>query len=483
MSGPSAVRVRMYQVGFGDCFLVSFEYPGESPGERHMLVDFGRKYKPHAGGDMAAVAADIKARTGRRLDLVVASHRHADHLSGFGSPTTAPLIEDCDPALVVRSWTEEPGAPEVAPGHSLTAADRRFVAALDAASSLAEEIAGSRFALDQTAVGRSLRRFAFGELKNAAAVTRLNTWSDGGAKGAYLSFGSNRLANVLPGVDIEVLGPPTVQQYPAIAGEAETDPDYWLALRRALPVALEIVADGGAEEPPLDDAETAEQAALAADAGDLEVGAVPVLATAPDAGLPRTVRPEEDGHSSDAPAPGEIGPVRWLTQKLRKQQVASLLRIVRSLDDWLNNTSLILLIRAGDRRLLFPGDAQIENWRYALADLPDATERARIRAELTQVDLYKVGHHGSRNATPRSLYKLWAPWGAPDRNVVSLLSSKEGEYGESVATAVPLVKLMKALDAGPRRLVSTLQDPANPDPTPFSEVWAPTSGGKPFKNA
>ena len=37
MSGPAAqppvlatVRVRMYQVGFGDCFLLSFEYAGQA---------------------------------------------------------------------------------------------------------------------------------------------------------------------------------------------------------------------------------------------------------------------------------------------------------------------------------------------------------------------------------------------------------------------------------------------------------------------
>jgi hypothetical protein len=474
VSGPTAVRVRMYQVGFGDCFLVSFEYQGEVPGERHMLVDFGRRYLPHAGGDMRAVAQDIKARTGGHLDLLVVSHRHEDHLSAFGSTSIAKLIEDCNPALVVRSWTEDPDAPEVAPGHSLTAADRRFAAALNGASALAERIAESRFALDRTLVGRSLRRFAFGEIKNKAAVTRLNSWS-AGPKGAYLSFGSNRLASVLPGVEIEVLGPPTVKQYPAIASEANSDPDYWLTLRRQLPAALEIVADGAAP----DDAEVAAGALET----DLDVAAVPGLATAPGAGTPRSARPAEEGHASDGPAPGEIGPVRWLTEKVRKQQVASLLRIVRSLDDWLNNTSLILLIRAGDRRLLFPGDAQVENWRYALKALPNAAERKRIRSELAQVDLYKVGHHGSRNATPRSLFRLWAPWGAPDRIVVSLLSSKEGEYGESIATAVPLAKLMAALDAGPRRLISTLQDPANPDPTPFREVWAPTAGGVPFGDA
>ena len=33
-----AMSLRAYQVGFGDCFLLSFEY---GRGERHLLIDFG----------------------------------------------------------------------------------------------------------------------------------------------------------------------------------------------------------------------------------------------------------------------------------------------------------------------------------------------------------------------------------------------------------------------------------------------------------
>ena len=52
-----------------------------------------------------------------------------------------------------------------------------------------------------------------------------------------------------------------------------------------------------------------------------------------------------------------------------RQRLNSLLRIVRILDDVLNNTSVILLFDVpGTKplRLLFPGDAQIENWEYAI---------------------------------------------------------------------------------------------------------------------
>ena len=63
-----------------------------------------------------------------------------------------------------------------------------------------------------------------------------------------------------------------------------------------------------------------------------------------------------------------------------------------SVDDALNSTSLILLFTVGDTKLLFPGDAQIENWQYALK-LSDRSEQ--IVKKLETVDVYKVGHHGS----------------------------------------------------------------------------------------
>jgi hypothetical protein len=36
---PTGLTVRMYQVGFGDCFLLTFHYP--KTGDRHVLIDFG----------------------------------------------------------------------------------------------------------------------------------------------------------------------------------------------------------------------------------------------------------------------------------------------------------------------------------------------------------------------------------------------------------------------------------------------------------
>ena len=70
--------------------------------------------------------------------------------------------------------------------------------------------------------------------------------------------------------------------------------------------------------------------------------------------------------------------------------------LAAAIDKAVNNTSLILMFEIGDQWLLFPGDAQWGGWEAALHE-PSC---ARMLARTT---FYKVGHHGSENATPRSL--------------------------------------------------------------------------------
>ena len=124
-----------------------------------------------------------------------------------------------------------------------------------------------------------------------------------------------------------------------------------------------------------------------------------------------------------------------------------LLSIVRSIDDALNNTSLILLFEIGGTRMLFSGDAQIENWRYALFDAPNA---AQIRADLADTALYKVGHHGSLNGTPKSMWFGLTRRGGVDKvpRLRTLISTLGGKHGKaSRGTEVPRAKLIDALDA------------------------------------
>ena len=125
-----------------------------------------------------------------------------------------------------------------------------------------------------------------------------------------------------------------------------------------------------------------------------------------------------------------------------KEQADSLLSIVRTLDKQMNNTSVILLFEVGDKAMLFPGDAQYENWMYALS-------KPRILERLKKVDLYKVGRHdGSLNATPKTLWKGFKKAYDTQKSgrLQTLLSTMEGVHGsKDRKTEVPRTSLLNAL--------------------------------------
>ena len=117
---PKSVTIRTYHVGFGDCFLVSFEYGPKS--EKHVLVDFGSTGFPKGVPKtrMMDIAQDIKKRTGGKLHAVVATHRHRDHISGFatakGGKGSGDVIRSLKPDIVVQPWTEDPDLATTATG-------------------------------------------------------------------------------------------------------------------------------------------------------------------------------------------------------------------------------------------------------------------------------------------------------------------------------------------------------------------------------
>jgi hypothetical protein len=397
----------MHRVGFGDCFLLSFTYPeplDDGRNERHVLIDFGSVSLPQ-GLKLSSVAEAIRARTGGALDVVVLTHRHRDHLSAFGSNEIASLLQaTAPPRHVVRPWTEDPDADETFTGGGGPGADSlKFVKALSDAHGFAQTIAEELVDDSRRGLAGDLHQLAFAQLTNQAAITTLDGWA--GTTGEYLHYGApSRIGEFVPGVAVKVLGPPTIEQHAAITSERSSDPaEFWMRYRSLV--------------------------------GDLPADALAAVGSqAPSPG------------SRGAPAAllSDLGPTRWLTSRLDREQLGSFLRIVRLMDDALNNTSVILLFEiegaGGPRRLLFGGDAQIENWEYALK-LADAKANRDL---LRQVDLYKVGHHGSRNATPRTLFGLWTEPETLEHPMVSMMSTKSGVYGAG-DTAVPRETLVTAL--------------------------------------
>jgi hypothetical protein len=250
---------------------------------------------------------------------------------------------------------------------------------------------------------RALEQLAFlGEdnLQNASAVKNLMQM---GKRHMYVYYGSKSgLERVLPGVRTWVLGPPTLNQSKAIRRQRAKDPDEFWHLQAAF---WEI------------------QAALGRRFTARGVSPFPRAAS----------------YAERPPS------TRWFIPRMDALRGDQLLEIVRILDKAMNNTSVILLFEVGDKRFLFPGDAQIENWSYALKTAPD---RKRILKLLGDVNFYKVGHHGSLNATPKTLWSLFRNKSdkknaARLRTVVSTLSGKHGSAQKG--TEVPRKKLVDEL--------------------------------------
>jgi beta-lactamase superfamily II metal-dependent hydrolase len=342
----SSIRIRMYNVGFGDCFLLRIP---TSDGERRMLVDCGF----HSSGkgkftDDELVRQIKEDLDGQGLDVVVATHRHQDHISGFGEtklwedipvqevwlPFTAnPDAAKDDPAL--RAWN---GLMETArglwdPAGKLTSAAAKALEARDD-----DERKAAEFML-------------WNARANAPGIANLLSGmrrADGRpAKRRFLpearrKYPSKFTTTVLPGVTVHVLGPPT-------------DP----AARKERKVPATWGFDDGSF-----------------------------------AGAGEALEPL---FSDEWRIPNDKLPKRkpFIARSLRqiRQFNDDLLYAAKALEGFLNGESLVLVLEIGKARLLLPGDAEVGAWTTIL-------ENADALAIASGATLVKIGHHGSHNATP-----------------------------------------------------------------------------------
>ena len=411
---PTSVEIRAYQVGFGDCFLLSFIY-GEKD-KRHVLIDFGTTGLPKRGTKtvkpsqyMPLVANDIaRVCDGGGLTAVVATHRHEDHISGYGTDDatgkSGEIIKSLAPRVVLQPWTEDPDAARDATKatRDSSRSPKSFTAGLRDKQAIARmvfDLAASKPTWMSASLQRELSVLGMENIANRSAVENLIAMGAAkGAKAVWAHHGSRSgLERLLPGVKVRVLGPPDLTQTESIRKQRKTDPDqFWHLLAGGTATAVNPLASG------------------------LSRGTKRVTSSVPVEG-------------------------RWFRQRLQSLRGSQLLEIVRTLDDEMNNTSLILLFEVFGKKMLFPGDAQIENWSYALVDSPDA---ARTRAVLAGVDVYKVGHHGSLNATPKKL--LWEAFTkrGPEKRLKTVLSTMPGKHGKVAnKTEVPRRTLLTALES------------------------------------
>ena len=416
-SGEIGIRVRMYRVGFGDCFLLTF------PAEKspvHVLIDCGVFKGTSQTGDIGTltdVVANVIQETGGHVGLLVMTHRHADHIAGF-SRCRDQFQGFAADAIWLPVWESEYDDKAKKFQEDLTSV----------ASDLQSHFAASiRMGVD-TGAYRSAESMMFnatgvepdgkgGTASNATALKMLK--NDFGAKPEY--YKANDTPTVpaslaKAGLAARIFGPPPVDD---------------LALMKLMDLKKGVG-----------------QYLTGAPAGQAATGFAPF-----DAGWT-----DEGGRSYPDEAFVEFGPRpkttdcdpeaarRGLQDAIGKAQPEAALVAATALNQFLNNQSLVILFTFKGKNLLFAGDAQGGNWEHWLygtdtaVKAPSDTLAAEAGTTLAHLDLYKMGHHGSTNATPIPALKAMA------EGVVALCSTEVNVYGDGAKeTDVPRGPLLDAI--------------------------------------
>jgi hypothetical protein len=364
----------MYRQGLGDCFLLTF-----STGARpvHVLIDCGvLKGTPDAKKRMRKVARDVLDTTSKQLDVLVATHEHWDHLSGFLDGKD--IFEELGVAEVWLAWTEDPHD-ELA--RQLRARKARVAPAIAAA---ARELRASPApAATQTAERLDALLSFYGDIGADGLPTtkKALSWVKNRATPRFLRPGEQLPGERgIPGIRTYVLGPPHDRTQ-----IKRSDPS-----RRHSEV-YELTGDAVGDSGFC--------AAVESLAKEGEPGEQPFDAW---------FRMSEDEARAQNFFAKRYYADRQEWRRIDEDWLGAAGRLALQLDSDTNNTSLVLAfeLSPGGPVLLFPGDAQVGSWlswESLKWNVRDSGERRTVSTPdlLARTVLYKVGHHASHNATLR----------------------------------------------------------------------------------
>ncbi len=354
---PTHISIRMYDVGFGDSFLVTLVQGSTS---WRMLVDCGvhslGKARPLIDV-VQAIIADLQAAapgSPPTLDVIVATHHHADHISGFA-------YDNWEAVQVGEVWVpfvEDPGDEDAV----------ALKSGLDRAATALSALAGLGAATHQPGAAplRALGlagALAVNSLGNAAAMERLLGRNGKHFRNKptvrflpYKDAASNVVATGLEGVVIHVLGP---SRDPSELKRMDPPKSaHWMTKQQAFE-ARGLRPEPDAAEPIFDDI--------------------------------YRVEPDECGEYIGAEI---LAGLDSLDLDKLLDDSGELMAAASILERSVNNTSVFFVLDVAGTRLVFVGDSQQGAWEHVLND-------PASRALVSNPAFYKVGHHGSHNATPR----------------------------------------------------------------------------------
>lgn len=422
-----SVRVRMYRQGLGDCFLLTF--PSGTGRPFYMMIDCGVLLGTTDGaGQMQKVVQNIIETTRGRVDLVVATHQHWDHLSGFlqaselfAGPDEEVSAEDPRKLRVEQlwlAWTEDPAnrlanhlrnqrqrreqalRATVQSLHGIAADLRREEAQQAGVLELAEAEtaqAGSGREADRPLSMKTTLAAAqvedvlgfFGAAGSGSTEEALEALREYARKAPRFCRPKDAPITLreVPGVRFFVLGPPENEELIKRSDPSRKQPEVYEEAEQALNLDNAFFAAALPGETP----ESMRDVSLPFDrCYQISVEQA------------RQMRFFQSYYYGEDPEQPKFRDQSW--RRIQTDWTSMASQLALQLDNDTNNTSLALAIELVDsgKVLLFPADAQVGNW-LSWADLSWKVEGQTVHADdlLRRAVLYKVGHHGSHNATLR----------------------------------------------------------------------------------
>jgi hypothetical protein len=424
----------MYRIGHGDCFLLAFA--GDKPGKPvYVLIDCG--YKPGSPGFIntkpAAIARHIVESTGGFVNVAVITHEHQDHVNAI----TAKNFKGLKIGEAWFAWTEDPG-------DDLANQLRR-----DFKDKLVGLVAArNRLAADEPERAASLDEFLAYEFGgddaqpfSVGAVEAFLAAEGGGSKNkqamkVFKDLGKEKYLRPhtkprrLPGakdVRVFVAGPPRDTE---LLGKLDPEGDeafqrfglantssynYFAAAAAAGPEGGTAPFDARFAIPK----DTAHQDEYLGEHFRSIYGGKDI--------------PEKGAFGIQSPCEDEApGNPEW--RRIDNDWLLSTEMLALAMNSQTNNSSLVLAFELGKggKVLFFAADAQRGNWiSWADKTWKDGDETITARDLLSRTVLYKVGHHGSHNATLN---------GAADDEYPNLSWMAEGEYAQEFCAMITAVR-------------------------------------------
>jgi hypothetical protein len=376
--GRKRATIRMYRLGVGDCFLVTFPRPGQD--DFRILIDCGvHQAQPGGSQRVKDSVQDLKkVLPNGKIDVVVGTHEHQDHLSGF--PEIQKVLGPACAGEIWAAWTENEDD-EFAKGlkkkkdQALTALYGAHTRMRLAGATEQEGQLGSILGFFGDESGPRLKVFG-------AALKSLS------AKIRYLQPGDPPIEIVEDQVRAFVLGPPRQKALLDQSDPDAKDKDQVYSFGAFMSLVEQMApALGSTPSRPFDDRFS------------LPLEGTKALSFFKQRYWAET-NEEDAGERSDHAQDWRRIDADWM---------GAATTLAMQLDHDTNNTSLVLAFELGPKNqdgpvLLFAADAQVGSW-LSWQNVKWTFEGRSVSGAdlLKRTILYKVGHHASHNATLKKL--------------------------------------------------------------------------------